>query len=427
MNLVNFSIIKSILLSNKGVRQTLFKNTFWLTVSEIFSKVASYVIIILIARYFGPTIYGKFAFSLSFVSLFTILTDWGFNVLSVREIARDKTKTTQYIDNILAIKFILGVITFFLFFLAIIFSGKETDVVILVCILGAYNLINSFNFFFYSIFQANERMEYETFVKVIQQFSLILLAILFVFLRGSILMIGFSYVFSALSAFVICLLFLWKYFSRILLKIDFKICKEILKESWPFGLTAIFGIVYHQIDSVILSFMKDYTAVGWYNVAQKLPNALLLFPMILNGAVFPKMSHFHASSKDSLKKLFFKYFKYSSVLGILLGLFTTVFAKQIIYVFFGSQFLPAVLALQITIWSTVLIFINSAFIKLFEASNRQLIITKICFLGAVLNLSLNFLLIPKYSYIGSSIAIVASELLITLLVITLGVKILKKT
>ena len=95
--------IKSLLFDNKTIKQTIFKNTFWLGVAEVVQKGVGFLIVVWLARHFGPATYGQWAFALSFVALFAVLADFGFSTLTVREVARDKLKTAQYINNIVII------------------------------------------------------------------------------------------------------------------------------------------------------------------------------------------------------------------------------------------------------------------------------------------------------------------------------------
>jgi len=408
--------VKSIFFENRSIKQTILKNTFWLGAAEVIQRSVAFLATIWLARHFGPAGYGRWAFALSFVALFAVLADFGFGTLTVREIARDKSKTAQYIDNIIVIKLILGLITLGIIALAIQFLDKEPEVVKLVYFLGIYIVLNTFTTFFQSIFRANEKMQYETVCRVIESLSLLCLVSFFILSKGSILTLSYAYLGTAIISIVISLGVVWRYFSRFFLEIDWQVCKAILKDAWPFGLTMIFGVIYHQIDTVMLSIMKGDVAVGWYNAAQRLPLMLLIFPTILNGVVFPKMSYFYKFSKIQLRDICLKYFKYMSITGIFVGLVTLFFAGKIINFVFGSEYLQSALALQIIIWSSVLILINSAFFRLLEASDKQITVTKITGCGGVLNIILNYLLIPKYSYIGASIATVASELLITIIV-----------
>jgi O-antigen/teichoic acid export membrane protein len=102
-------------------------------------------------------------------------------------------------------------------------------------------------------------------------------------------------------------------------------------------------------------------------------------------------------------------FKYLLTIGFPIGVGTTLLAARIIRLIYGLEYTPAIIALQVLVWSEVLIFMSVVFGTLLNSINRQIIVTKVCALAAVLNVALNLILIPKYSYIGASIATVATE------------------
>jgi len=118
----------------------------------------------------------------------------------------------------------------------------------------------------------------------------------------------------------------------------------------------------------------------------------------------------------TLKTVVKEYFNIMVILAIPMGIGVTLLADKIILVLYGNQYTDSIIALQILIWSIVLIFANSAFVRLLESSDRQLIMTKITIVSMIGNIILNILLIPQFSYIGASIATVFTELTIFALV-----------
>ena len=80
------------LFKNLGVRQSIFKNTFWLALEEVISKLLKLILIIYVARILGVTNYGKFIFALAFVSLFVIFSDFSLSIITTREVSRGKEK-----------------------------------------------------------------------------------------------------------------------------------------------------------------------------------------------------------------------------------------------------------------------------------------------------------------------------------------------
>ena len=185
-----------------------------------------------------------------------------------------------------------------------------------------------------------------------------------------------------------------------------------IKEALPFGLTGISGMIQTYIDSVMLSLIQGNEVVGWYNAAYRLILVFLFIPTVVNMAVFPVMSRFFLSSRDSLELIYEKYFKYMILLGVPLGFGTTILADKIILLIFGEGYSQSIIALQILIWTIVLTFAGAAFVQLLQSVNKQLLITKISGICVVFNIVLNLILIPKFSYIGASISTLITELVL---------------
>ncbi len=88
--------IKALLFKNIGTKQTIAKNVLWLGLADGFSKILKITLAIFIAKAFGVAEYGKFAFALSFVSLFGIFSDLNIAKLITREFAKDNTKEKDF-------------------------------------------------------------------------------------------------------------------------------------------------------------------------------------------------------------------------------------------------------------------------------------------------------------------------------------------
>ena len=127
------------------------------------------------------------------------------------------------------------------------------------------------------------------------------------------------------------------------------------------------------------------------------------------------MSRFHGTAKDTFRLIYKRYFKYMAIVAVPIGIGTTLLAGQIITLIFGVAYGNSAIALQILIWATVFIFLEAAFLRLFETSNRQMIVTKITAVGVIENVTLDLLLIPRFSYVGTSIATAATEFTVLLL------------
>ena len=92
MKINNISDVKSLFFNNIGTKQTIIKNTFWLTAGDAGSRVLKLILLIYVARILGATEYGKFTFALAFVLLFEIFADFGLNQIIIREFSKEKER-----------------------------------------------------------------------------------------------------------------------------------------------------------------------------------------------------------------------------------------------------------------------------------------------------------------------------------------------
>ena len=113
MEIKNFSDVRSFLFDNTSIRQTIFKNTFWLAVAGGISKLLKFVLFVYVARILGATEYGKFTFALAFIGLFIIFADLGLSQIITREFAREKEKEKEF-SAIVSLKILLSLGTFVL-------------------------------------------------------------------------------------------------------------------------------------------------------------------------------------------------------------------------------------------------------------------------------------------------------------------------
>lgn len=393
------------------------KNTSSLFLAQILSYIIGFFTLAYSARYLGVENFGILSFALAFAGIFGVFSDLGLRTLVVREVARDKSLTEKYIGNSLSIKILLAFITLFLIFITLNIWGYDIKTSIVVYLISISVIIASFSQFFYSIFQAYEKMEFQG-ISVFLNAVFVFLGILTViYLNSNVVGFSFVYILAAILVLIFNLIICLKKFSLPGLLLDHEFWKVSIKEALPFAITGISINIYTWIDTIILAFLKGSEVVGYYTAAYRLVIVLLVIPVIVNTVVFPLMSRYHVSSKDNLKYSFEKLFKFMALIGIPLGVGTIIVAEKVILLVYGTEYIPSVIALQILVWSLVMIFLRSPFERLLEASNKQFSVTKIFFIGAIFNIVLNLIFIPIYSYVGAAIITVLTDILVLIILI----------
>jgi O-antigen/teichoic acid export membrane protein len=239
-----------------------------------------------------------------------------------------------------------------------------------------------------------------------------------IYLISNAIVLGYS--------FFICV----RKFRLFKVEIDWDFWRPTIKQALPFGLSGVFVTIYFWIDSLMLSLIQGNQAVGWYNAGYRLVFSLLFIPAVFNAAVFPAMSRFYISSQNSLQLMWKKYLRLMLILGIPIGVGTTLLAERIILLIFGEGYAPSVAVLQLLIWSLVFIFANAPFFRLFESTNKQIVVTKITGLMVIVNVAINLVLIPRFSYVGASVAILITEFIVVVFAFMLAQRdlyVIKKT
>jgi O-antigen/teichoic acid export membrane protein len=388
------------------------KNSTFIFLGDVIGHILQLVLVVYLVRYLGAVTFGKYAFAFAFTSLFMIFSDLGLSVLSIREIARDTSKAGEYLTNISITKFILSLITIVLIVVTINLMQYPQDTTLAVYIVGGVTVFTSFTTSFRSVFRAFERMEYEAITKIVERLLIFGAVLPILFLGYGLIEVVSVMLIAQAFIFIFTLIILIKKFTRPKLTFDFSLCKSLIKEALPFGLAGVFAIIYFQTDTVMLSMMKGDAVVGWYNAAYRLVMGTLFIPGAFVGALYPVLSRYFTSSKDSLMVVYEKSFKFLLMLAIPLGIGTTLLADRIIFFLYGEEFAPSIIALQILIWVASILFIYSIVGYTLASINKQLVDTRITAVSALLNVGLNLLLIPTYSYVGAGVASIISQVFV---------------
>lgn len=392
-----------------GTVKKIAKNTSLLLISQIVSYAMGFIYTIYMARYLGVENFGIFSFALAFSSVLGIFTDLGLNTLMTREIARDRSKTTKYLNNIFSIKLVLAVLLLISTFMILnLVYTSSTDIFVIYFIVLSFGF-STFSLMFYAMFQGYEIFKYQA-IAVILNSSLMLISV-FLGMTFKFNVIGFAFIYSVVSGFTLIYI-LWVSFNNSLFpkfEVNWEFWKSLIRLSLQFGLIGVFATVYVWIDSIMLFFMQGNITVGLYNAAYRIIIVLLFIPSVINVAIFPLMSRFYVLSNKPINKIFEKYFKLMLIIGIPMGLGVDILSSNIISILFGNSYSGAVNALQILIWATVFTFLNATFIQLYQSTDKQIVITKITGLCMLENIALNLLLIPKFSYIAASFNTVITE------------------
>jgi len=364
---------------------------------------------VFIARTLGDVAFGKYSFVVALTSIFVIFSDLGYNTLIVREVARDPAQADRYLKNTLGIRLVLSLIIFTTIVILINATGYRADMKNLIYVFTIYALILSISDVFKMVFRASERMQYESAITIISNIVRVVLGVT-VLLRGYGLMgIALVFLFYSLLDLLLSFMVCKTRFVRPGVALDSGFWKGTVIIALPMGLVTILSLVYIRTDTIMLAIMEGVAVVGWYNAAYNLVLGFTPIPHLFMNAILPLMSRLYVSSKDSLVRGYEKAFTYLLISGLPIATGMSLLADEIIHLLYGEQFANSVIALEILAWDVLLIFICLPLGFMLVAINRQNRMAVIVGGCALLNVVLNLILIPGFSYIGAAIATLITE------------------
>ena len=394
--------LQNMLFANGSVRQTIFKNTFWQFVGTFGNKLLSLFLIVYAARILGAEGYGQFTFALAFVSLFVVLSHLGLPNIITREFARQENKNEFY--AILSLEIVLILATIISIAVVSFLTVDSPEVRMLIFVLGGFLLLNSFIGTAYSYFHSQQRMEYEAGIELVQMLLLVSLGLFVLSQFPSPVNLSYAYAISAVIAFLVTIgVFSIKMFP-VRLRWDVAVWKKYLSMSWPLALSAVFAILYSYMDSVMLGYWNLFAETGWYNAAQRVMLASLLPMGFVAASFYPALSKFSSESKERFQRAWNHEIEAMIVLALPLAVGGIVLASRIVSFLYSAEFAAATFALQILLMTAAVNFLYRPFYDAMIVLNHEREVFKVTILGAVLNIALNFFLIPHYSLYGAAAA-----------------------
>jgi O-antigen/teichoic acid export membrane protein len=212
----------------------------------------------------------------------------------------------------------------------------------------------------------------------------------------------------AISATLTLIFYLWKGYKLSILSVSWQRAIALLKDSWPLILSGIAIIIYMRIDQVMIKLISGDTELGIYSAAVRLTEAFYLIPTAIVGSTLPKITQASEESKELLYSELQSLYKVVALISYISIFFTSILAKPIISIMYGDDYLASVPILRVLIWTILFVNLGIAQHSFIVIMNWTSLYMKIVFLASLMNILLNYLLIPDYGAIGATIATIFS-------------------
>lgn len=359
---------------------------------------------------------------ISYISLFTCL---GIPMYAIREIARDRSDVVQMNRTAMEILLLHSMLTLVGYAIVAILCLTVPQIQVNIPLF----LILSLTIFFTAIgcewfYKGIEDFKYITIRGLIIKTVSVVLLFIFVKSKTDLLYYGCYTVFGVLGGNIFNFYRLRKYIHRENIIFSELHIKRHVKPVLKVFSFSVVTSIYLQLNTVLLGFLKNALAVGYFAAATMVMQMLLMMSSCLGSVMMPRASHLIAENKeDEFNRLIQKSYDFTLAIALPMTIGLIFCAPSLITALCGVKFEHSILPSQIIAPIILMVAISNVFgIQVLFPKGKINIVTLCCGIGAVADLILNLCLIPFFSYIGTSIAYLGAEVATTVSMYFIGRK-----
>ena len=394
------------------------RNLSFRLAGEMVAKVASLLFFVAAARKLGTEGYGDLTFALALTGSLLVVSGLGTDGLTAREVSRSPKRLDEYFANVVTLKLLTSVVAIAAAGAIAYFGDYSTNTTAAVVVLGVGVAIENLGRTWAAAFQAYERMEFISIGLTVQRFATAgaaiavlysghdnVLAVALVYLGGSLLGLGF--LIWSLPRFLVAPH--WR--------LDWHKLAPLARAGIPIGLAGLLFTLLLRLDTILLSFLKsgDNTQVGIYGAAFRLVEATMSLSWALGAAMLPWLARRSAAGDSQLARGYELGLKAVAALLVPVALALSLLAEPIVEHLYGDAYDASVTPLRILGPLAIFYAVNYLTAVALTAHDRPGLFTRLFGVVTVVNLGLNFALIPPYGATGAAISAVGSGLVLALM------------
>lgn len=406
-----FDRISAIVKTPGSQVRKIISNAVWLFLDRILAMGIAFVVSVMVARYLGPSDLGALKYAIAFVFLFSPISSLGMNSVIIREFVERPLKKNQIIGTAFILRFLANIVTVLLVIAGIFLTSDGTSSVrLIVAIISLPLFVNAFTVI-EDWFNSQLQAKYIVICKNTGLFISSALRIALVHYKAPLNAFAFAVLLETVIYTGMLVLFYGKR-NKLRSFLNWRFDRDeaifILKESLPLMFNGFAVVIFLMIDQIMLGQMVGNSAVGTYAVAVNLSEMWYMIPGVLTSSLYPSIIRLKTADEAVYKKRLQQYYDLMVILAYCVILLFLPASKPLILSVYGPAFSLSASILAIHILTCPFNFIGISQSSWLISEGLQKFNLYASVLGAILNVVLNFLLIPHLAGIGAAIATLIS-------------------
>jgi O-antigen/teichoic acid export membrane protein len=397
--------------ASAGARRILVNSGFRLF-ADVGSKLASLVLVVVMARELGAAPLGAFTLALSLGALLATFGRLGQQRVRTRALVRDRSLVHDYFSNTVALQvvFALPAVGLAIVFAPIFGLGPELRLLVGVMALAAF--LEAVVATCFAVYQAYERLGFIPVVLIAQRWLTAGAGTLAILLGADVELVGILYLGGVLVAIALAWRLLLRHVVKVSWSVDPRRWLPLLRAALPIGLAGVFNTLLFRINIAMLAAYASATVVGYYGAVYRAFESSLFLSWSIAAAVYPVFARLSLTTEPSIRMVFDRSLKLAAALSLPIAAGAMVLAEPVVTLVYGDPFAPAATALVLLGPAFALYPIGYLASQMLVARDRQRVLAPTYAVIVVVNIGLNLVLIPALSLEGAALSTSITQLLV---------------
>jgi O-antigen/teichoic acid export membrane protein len=386
------------------------KKTAWLLSGRIVSDALSFVFYIALARRFGESGMGDYAFAFALVSLVDLVVEFGLKPLVTREVAKDPNAAKRYCGNLAVTQAGIAALGGLGLSVLVAALGYSSDLVLLLSVLYIGSVAKAIGRTFAACLEAIEAMDKSAKLDVISRLTIVLCGLALLWAGVGLPVVISAYVLGGIAYLGLAVFWAQQRFGPLLsFQMDSAFIRRTLYAALPFlGASGLYEM-YARVDVMMIHHFIGDVETGRYAVAYRLVAAAVGMVSLVGVAMYPALSRGSKGETTEQTALFLSTLKWVGALGVVGAVILVCVGDGILVSFFSDEFTRSG---ELIRWMSVLFFVGCVKVpyeRLLLATNGEYLRLRLQGLSVALNVALNLFLIPTWGAYGAVWASIISE------------------
>lgn len=384
-----------------------FQNGLWLFFDKIVRLGIGLFVSAFVARYLGVDFFGKWNYVIALVAMMSALSTLGLDQIVVKHLLEKDEDEQKILGTAFYLRLVGSIFCTILACSYLFFLKLDYQLLLI-------GLFTTVSLWFQSLdvidlkYQSTLQSKKTVIVKNLSFLLVVLIKLFIVYNKISVMYVVIATMLEVLLG-ALGLIFSYGYNKVLKWRFNLEYSKVLFVQCWPLIFSGIIIMLYMRLDQVMIGEMLGDKYVGYYSISTRFTELWYFIPSVFVTSVYPSLIEKKRIGGPEYEIACLKLLKVLFILSFTIAVFFSFFSGNIIYYLYGLEYMPAAFTLKVSIWTGVFVFWGMAAGNFLVLENLNKFNFSRSLQGLLINVILNFILIPLYGINGAAIATLISQ------------------